>query len=162
MVEALAESEEIADSEEEGGVAAVVAGDFLGDGDVGAGVERGQEVELLKNESDLALAQAGAFGVGECGEVVAVEDYFAGIGAGESAEEVEECGFAAAGGADDSYEFSSLYGEGDAAEGGDVDFSDAIGFVQINGFDESGHALVEFTRWVGRPLRAGVSITCTG
>jgi hypothetical protein len=34
--------------------------------------------------------------------------------------------------------------------------------VQINGFDESGHALVEFTRWVGRPLRAGVSITCTG
>ena len=140
MIEALAQSQQIANAEEEGGIAMAVSGDLLRNGDVRTGVQRRQQVELLKYESDLALAHAGALGIGERGEIVAVEDYLAGIGAGEAAEQIEESGLAAAGGADHGDEFSFLHVEGDAAEGGDVNLADAISLVQVNGFDECAHA----------------------
>src|SRR5258708_11456326 len=119
----------IANAEEECGIAVAVAGDFLRYGDVGTCVEGGQEVELLEYEADLALAHAGALGVGEGGDVVAIQNYFAGIGAGESAEQVEQCGFAAARRADHGDKFSSLDAEGDAPERGHVDLSHAIGLT---------------------------------
>src|ERR1700691_4772117 len=129
MVQAFRQSQKIADAEEERGVVIAIAGNFLRDGDVGAGIERGQQVELLEDEADLALAHTGALGIGERGEIVAIHNYFAGIGASQAAEEVEQSGFPAAGGADYGDKFSSLYAEGDATEGGYVDLSHAISFV---------------------------------
>ena len=99
-------------------------------------IERGQQVEFLKDESDLALAHAGAFAVGERGQVVAVEHDAAAVGVGESAQKIEKSGFAAARGADDADEFALLHAEGDAAQGLDLNFAYVVGLAQVFGFDE--------------------------
>ena len=60
--------------------------DIQRDLDVGTRVERRQQIELLENKSNLAFAQLGAFGVGELGEVVSVNDHVAAIGPSQSAQ----------------------------------------------------------------------------
>ena len=54
--------------------------DFPGDVDIGARIERGQQVEFLEYEANLALAHAGSFCVGERGQVVAVQHHTASVG----------------------------------------------------------------------------------
>ena len=118
------------------GIAIAVAGDFLRDRDVRARVERGQQVEFLEDESDLALAHAGALGVGERGQIVAVEHDAAAIGLGQSAEKIEESGFSAARRSDDADELALLHAEGDAAQRLDFDFAHVVGLAQVFCFDE--------------------------
>ena len=57
----------------------------------------------------------------EGGEVDAIDEDGAGGGPGEAAEDVEEGGFAGAGGADDSDELAGSDGEVDLAKGGDFE-----------------------------------------
>ena len=119
-----------------GGIAVAVAGNFLRDENVRARVERGQQIEFLEDESDLALAHAGALGVGERGQIVAIEHDAAAIGAGEAAQQIKKCGFAAARGADDADELALLHAEGNAAQRLDLDLADVVGLAQVFGFDE--------------------------
>ncbi len=139
MLETLGDAEHLGDFFEERRIGLGDTGDINGDLDVRAGAEGREKIEFLKDESDLALAQTGALAVGERGEIDAIDGDASGIGAGESAEQVEERGLAAAGRADDSNELSSLHGEGNTAQGGDIDFADAVGFAQIYGFNEGRH-----------------------
>ena len=87
---------------------AVGAGNVQRDIDVGARVECGQQIEFLEDESDLAFAQLGALGIGELGEIVAVDDDVAGVGARQSAQQIKESGFAAARWAHDADKLSLL------------------------------------------------------
>ncbi len=60
----------------------------------------------------------------------------AGGGGGEAAEDVEEGGFAGAGGADDGDELAGFDGEADVAEGGDFKFAGAVGLAEVLGEDD--------------------------
>ena len=99
----------------------------------------GQQVEFLEDESNFALAQPGAFGVGELGEIVAIDDHVPGIGPSQSTQQVEKGGFAAARGADDADKLSLLHAEGDTPERRNVNFSHAVGLAKFDGFDEGRH-----------------------
>src|SRR6185437_10497842 len=105
----------------------------VGDLDVGAGGEGGEQVEFLEDEADAGAAHARAFSVTEGGEVGSANEDAAGGGAGESAEEVEEGGFAAAGGSDDGDELARFDGEGGIAKrrnfkpAGAVDLAEVLG-----------------------------------
>ena len=101
----------------------LAAADGVGDLDVAHGRERGQQVELLKDEADAVLAQPGALGVVERGEVDAVDDHAALGGLREPAEQVEERGLARARRADDGDKLARLDGKRDAAHGGDLEFA---------------------------------------
>src|SRR5216683_8355498 len=111
-------------------------GDVVGYFDVAHGGEGGEKVEALEDEADLGAAHFGAFGVGEFGEVGAVDQDRAGGGVGEAAEDVEEGGFSGARGADDGDELAGSDGEVDAAEGGDLEFAGAVGLTEIPGEDD--------------------------
>ncbi len=68
-------------------------GDVVGDLDVAHGGERGKKIEALEDEADLGAAHFGALGVGEFGEVDAIDEDRAAGGVGEAAEDIEEGGF---------------------------------------------------------------------
>ena len=129
VVQAFSEAQQIADAQKECWIAIAVSGNFLSDGNVGARVERRQQIELLENKTDFTLAHTGALGIGERREVVAIHDHFAGVSPGQSAQQIEESRLAAAGGADDGDEFSLLHAEGDAAQCGYIDLPYAISFA---------------------------------
>ena len=118
---------------------AVRAGDIESNINVGLRIQGGQQVELLEDESDLALAQPGAFGVGELREVVAIDDDMAGVGASQATQQIEKRGFAAARRAHDADKLSLLHTKRDTAEGGNINFAHAVGLAQFNGFDEGRH-----------------------
>jgi len=65
MSQAFGESKKIGDAVEVGGIARTIAGNFARDLDIGAGIERGQQIELLEDEPNLAFSHAGALGIGE-------------------------------------------------------------------------------------------------
>jgi hypothetical protein len=111
-------------------------GDVMGYFNVAHGGERGQQVEALEDEADLGAAGLGAFCVGEGGEVDAVDQHRAAGGAGETAKDVEEGGFAGAGGTDDGDELAWCDGEVDLAEGGNFQLAGAVGLAQIAGEDD--------------------------
>ena len=141
MVQPLGQAEKIGDAVEVRGIAVAVARDFLGDLDVGAGVERGQQVEFLEYEADLALAHAGAFRVGERGQVVPVEHDAAAVGPRESAQQIKKCRFPAARRAHHADEFALLHAEGNSAQRLNLNFAHVIGLAQVFCFDEcSAHA----------------------
>ena len=131
----------------------VRAGDIQRDINVGLRIEGGQQVEFLEDESDLALAQPGALGVGELRKVVAVNDDVAGVGASQSAQQVEKRGFAAARRADDADKFSLLHAKGDTPEGGNINFAHAVGLAQFDGFDEGRHPT---DRYYTKPAMRGI------
>src|SRR5438874_5629763 len=106
MIEAALDPEHVGEVVEEGLVefsfgGGSEAGDVVGAFDVAHGGEGGEMVETLKDESDFGAAHFRTFGVGEFGEVGAVDQDRAGGGIGEAAQDVEESGFSGAGGADD-------------------------------------------------------------
>ena len=113
----------------------------MGDFDVAHGGEGGEKVEALEDEADLGAAHFGALGVGEFGEVGAVDEDRAGGGVGEAAEDVEEGGFSGAGGADDGDELAGGDGEVDVAEGGDLEFAGAVGLAEVPGEDDGWRAV---------------------
>ena len=118
---------------------AVRAGDIERDINIRLRIQGRQQVEFLEDESDLALAQPGALGVGELREIVAVDDDVPGIGASQSSQQVEKRGFAAARRAYDADKFSLLHIKGDTPEGGNINFAHAVGLAQFDGFDEGRH-----------------------
>ena len=123
------------------GSRSAVTRDFLRHRDVRTRVESGQQVELLEHKADLALAHASAFGVGERGQIVAVEHDAAAVGAREPAQQIKECGFAAARGAHDADELALLHAEGNSAQCLDLNFAHVIRLPQVFCFDECfGHA----------------------
>jgi hypothetical protein len=119
-------------------------GDVVSDFYIAHGGERRQEVEALEDKADLGATHFGSLGVGESGEVSAVDKYGAGGGAGKTAEDVEEGRFAGAGGADDGDELAGRDGEADVAEGGDFEFAGAIGFAEVLGENDGGMRLHVF------------------
>ena len=93
--------------------------EVLGEHDVLERREVGDQVELLEDEADLVGAEAVEFGGGHGGDVDAVDLELAGGGAVEAAEEVDEGGFAGAGGAGDGDPLAGDDGEGGVVEGAD-------------------------------------------
>src|SRR3984893_19168178 len=74
-----------------------VAVNELGDGDVALGGQGGQQIETLENEIDLVAAELGARGITELGPIVPVHQDAASRGLCQSANNVEERRFSAAG-----------------------------------------------------------------
>jgi hypothetical protein len=114
-------------------------GDVVGDFNVAHRGERWQEVEALEDEADFGATHFGALGVGESGEVHAVDQDGAGGGAGEAAKDVEKGGLAGAGGADDGDELTGRDGEANFVEGGDFEFAGAVGFPEVLGENDGRH-----------------------
>src|SRR4029077_517903 len=88
--------------------------------DVLEGRERGQQVEELKDEPDLVAPHFRQLVVGQPGKRGAVDADLAGGRAIETADEIEEGGFAGAGRADDRDQLTAGNREGDVVEGDDV------------------------------------------
>ncbi len=77
------------------------------------------EVELLEDEADLVGAEAVELGGAHGGDVDVVDFEFAGGGAVEAADQVDEGALAGAGGAGDGDPFAGDDGEGGVGEGAD-------------------------------------------
>src|SRR3974390_234427 len=138
---ALVDAEQAGDS---GDVCGVVigrgTGDVLRDVDVALRRERGQQVELLEDEADFLLAHARALGVGERGEVDAVDGDATGVGVSESTQDIEKGGLAATGRADDADELALLDLERYSAQGLHIDLADAVGLADVLCLNHHGHA----------------------
>ena len=67
-----------------------VAVNILCDGDVAFRGHSGQQIEALKDETDFAAAELGAFAVGHCSEIVAVHQNCSTGRGGEAADRVEK------------------------------------------------------------------------
>ena len=107
-------------------------------GDVVARREVGQQVELLKHEAD------GASCAGWCGrrrsgcEILPGHAHLAGGRRRESADDVEQRGFARAGRPHDGQELAALDVQIDAAQRRHVDFAHAVDLAQIARLDDGG------------------------
>ena len=93
--------------------------EVLGEHDVFYRGEVGDEVELLEDEADLVGAEAVELGGAHGGDIDAVDPELSGGGAVEAAEEVDEGGFAGAGGAGDGDPLAGDDGEAGVVEGAD-------------------------------------------
>ena len=89
-------------------------------GDVVARREVRQQVEFLEDESHGALAQVGAAGVGERGEILIADADAARGGRSQTADDVEQRRLAGARRPDDGEELAAFDVEIDAAQGGHV------------------------------------------
>ena len=94
------------------------------------GVEGGQQIEGLEDEADVFGAVAVQIDMGSEQRVLK-EDLAAG-GRVETANQLQEGGFAAAAGAADGHVFTGMDGEIDAAQG--LDASLVVAFLQIADF----------------------------
>src|SRR5947209_15187174 len=104
MRQSFAQPQKFRDAIEIGSIEVPVACDFSRDHYVRAGIKRGQQVELLKNEPDLALAHARSLGIGKFRQVIPVQYYTSAIGPGQAAKQVKKGRFAASRRADDAHE----------------------------------------------------------
>ena len=93
------------------GGAAGFAGDHLGEDDVLQRGELAQQMVELVDEADGVAADGGARRVGEGAGVAAVDQDGAGVGAFQQAGEVQQGGFAGAGGGDEGDDLAGLQGE---------------------------------------------------
>src|SRR5260370_3054419 len=96
MLQTLGDAKHVGDPLQERGIRLAQTGDVNGDLDVRARAERRQKIEFLEHESDLALAQPGAFAVGKGGEIHAVDSNASRIGAAKSAKQIKDRGLATA------------------------------------------------------------------
>lgn len=99
--------------------------------------EVGDEVAtgLLPDEADLFASVVDELGFGEGEEVGVVDEGGAGGGDVEAGEDVEEGGFAGAGGADDGEDFAATDGEVESAEGDDFKVGDFVDFEEVSADD---------------------------
>src|SRR5690348_3561346 len=131
MLEASGHAEHLGDLFEEIGIITVAAGDLARNVDVVARGECGQKVELLEDETDLALAHRRALRVRKGAEVFAINEYAAGGGPRQSAENVKQCGFPAAGRAHNAHELAPVGGNAHARQGGHIYFSDVVNLADV-------------------------------
>src|SRR5258708_27328936 len=90
--------------------------------DVFDGAGAGKQIELLKNEADLLVANLGKLVAAQGADIHAVQVVGAGSGLVETAQDIHHGGFARAGGSHDGDEASPLDFQGHSAKGvhGDV------------------------------------------
>ena len=98
--------------------------------------ERGEEIEELEDEADFVTANLGEGVVGIAGELGSVYGDGSGGGLVKSSDEVEERGFAGAGGSDEGDHFTLGDCEVDLVEGGDgalalKELADALEFDHV-------------------------------
>ena len=117
-----------------------VPGNVARDLDIAFGGQRGQQVEFLKHEADLAAAKLVRPASDMCGEVDAVDEHAAGVGVGEAAENIEERRLAAARRANDGDKLALFDCQRDAAQSLHIDFADAVSLADILSLDHPPHA----------------------
>src|SRR6202040_1512675 len=83
-----------------------VSVNVLRESDIVIGVERGEQIKLLKNEADFMAVEKRSGGVGHSRKVVSVQQDPAARSLGQAANHMQHRGFAAAGWAHDGDEFS--------------------------------------------------------
>jgi len=101
-----------------------------------------EKVEGLKDHADGVAAVAGEIEGGKRGDVPAVGEDGAGGGAVEAGDEIEERGFAGAGGAEEGEEFVVGDGEGEFVDGADGSFAHGVvagDAVELDGGIGGGH-----------------------
>ena len=108
---------------------------MLRDGDVPARVERRQQIEPLKYESDLVPAQLGAFGVAHRDQVVAVHQNAPSRGLRQPSQHVKQGRLAAARRTHDGDELAGQHLEVDAAQRRNFHFPRVVQLPQIFGYD---------------------------
>jgi hypothetical protein len=113
----------------------VFSGDGTGDADVFEGGEFGEEVEVLEDVSDVAVAEGGLLFAVECVDVGIGDEDAALLGAFEAGEGVEEGGFTGTAGAaeEDALAFGDV--EVDAVEDLDGFAADGVAAVEVFGGD---------------------------
>ena len=116
-----------------------------GQGDVLHAGQRGQEIEELEDEADLVAAQAGEVVVGQVGDGLAVDADLAGAGTIEPADQIEERGFAGAGGPDDGDHLAARDLEIDRFERGHL----ALAVVDLGDTGEGNHPGPSMIAWRG-------------
>lgn len=124
----------------QGAFAAFLAADVgvdHGQLDIFENIEPGQEVEGLKDEADLFVADAGEFIVARLADIHAVEHDGAGADIIETTENLHHGRFSAAGGSDDGDVFARLNVEGDAVERADFLIANGVGLAHIAHFNQS-------------------------
>ena len=125
MAQAVAQTEHLGDHLEAVRIKAVAV-DVLGNGDVAESVESGQQVEALEDEAHLVTPQLGALGVGHRRQVVAVHQHAPAAGPGQTANHVEQRGFAAARRPHHGYKLAGQHLEVHPAQGRDFDLARAV------------------------------------
>jgi hypothetical protein len=118
-----------------------IAVNVLRDGDIAAGVKRGQKIEALKNESDFVTAQLGALGVAHQSEIIAIDEHFAARGARQTAKDVEQRGFAAARRSHDGHGFAREHPEIHPTKRGHFELARVVNFPKIFCDEYRFHAL---------------------
>lgn len=97
----------------------------------------------MEDEADLAGAEMGLFAVGNAGDIFAAEDVLTRGGFVEESDDIEEGGFAAAGGAHDHDEFAAFDGEIEVAKSIVFGIAETIAFTQAFELDDgflAGHS----------------------
>src|SRR5690606_12467901 len=98
-----------------------------------------QELEVLEDEADLAVAQGGQLVVAHVLHVVAAEPVAAAARPVQAAEDVEQGALAGSGGADDGAELALVDREGDLVERRDALVSHMVLAAQVRDLDEGRH-----------------------
>ena len=137
VVEAMAEADEL----REGDAVFVAVGEIAAlvkerDVDVLDDRELVDEVVGLEDEAERAAAEGGELVVVHGGDVLAAEKIFAGGGAVEAAEDVEESRFARTRRAHDGDVGAGFDDEADAAQGVNLDVTHRVGFVEVLDADD--------------------------
>src|SRR5207249_4366403 len=113
----------------------------LGDGDVLPRRQGRQQVEALEHEADLVASKPRTVSVAHGGEIVPIHADVAAGRTGQSAQDVKQGRFAAAGGAHHRNKLPFLDDQVDAPERRHVHFSDAIDLLQVLGENDGLHGL---------------------
>jgi hypothetical protein len=111
MWQPVCEPQQSDDAIEVGWIAFRIPSDVLRDINVGLSAQCRQQVEFLKNESDLSLSHSGSLSVGEAGKIRAVDLDSALISPRQATQQIEKSRLAASGRANDAYELAAPDGE---------------------------------------------------
>jgi len=121
---------------------AIFPADLVSDADIAHGIESGEQIEFLKDKSDFALAQGGAPGIGELREINAVDQHAPAGWPGETTEDVEERGLAAARRANDADKLTAVHGKTGPAQGRNIDLADVINLADVLCLDDMRHGQI--------------------
>ena len=96
----------------------------------------GKQVESLKDETDLAIADGRQFLLGQFRDGDTFQQVAAAGGLVQAAQNIHESGFAAAAGAHDGHELAALDANIDAAQRVHLGFAQIVVFVHVINLDE--------------------------
>ncbi len=125
MFESAAQAQQISDNLEPVRVETVTV-NVLREGDIVIGVERGQQIEALKDKAYLVPAKQCTRRIAHGSEIVAVEQYTSARSLRQTSDHVQHRGFAAARGTHDGDKLARKNFNADAAQGRNVHFTLAI------------------------------------